>query len=185
MMVLFYIRKIHQIHGGFCYPQEFHGRRFPPPSWGSFLYFLGFFCLEEENAITYVVGFMEIGVVIALFPLFFGKKEAERKQDWLWWRCFPAWVGGEVVGKRIAHRLRAVLEVHTDYGRSPLLSLSVFIPKRWKDGVASVSCGYRFLCDMAFSVLFLVLFPLFYARLRGFFLSVRMWRQQGLTHRFG
>lgn len=118
MMVLFYIRKIHQIHGGFCYPQEFHGRRFPPPSWGSFLYFLGFFCLEEENAITYVVGFMEIGVVIALFPLFFGKKEAGLAAVAVfsclgWWRS-----GGEKDCTQITGGVRGAYRLRTE--SSPL-----------------------------------------------------------------
>lgn len=108
--------------------------------------------------------------------LILGRKEEERKKDWLWWRrCFLFGLVEKWRGNGL----------HTDYGRSPLLSLSVFIPKKWKDGVTGVSCGYRFLCDMAFSVLFLALFLLFYAGRRGFFLSVRMWRQQGLTHRFG
>lgn len=99
-VALFYIRKIHQIHGGFCYPQEFHGRRFPPPSWCSSLIFLDFFCLEEENAITYVVVFMGIDVATALFPLFWGgrKKKGRRigcggggVSSLVWWRS-----GGEM-----------------------------------------------------------------------------------------
>lgn len=79
-VALFYIRKIHQIHGGFCYPQEFHGRRFPPPSWCSSSIFLDFFLFGRKNAITYVVVFMGIGGVTALFPLFWGgrKKKGRR-----------------------------------------------------------------------------------------------------------
>lgn len=44
------------------------------------LFFWTFFCLEEENAITYVVVFMGIGGVTALFPLFWGgrKKKGRR-----------------------------------------------------------------------------------------------------------
>lgn len=174
-VALFYIRKIHQIHGGFCYPQEFHGRRFPPPSWCSSSIFWTFF-VWKKKCHHICGGFYGNWRGDSPLSLILGRKEEERKKDWLWWRrCFlfgwvEKWRGNGL---------------HTDYGRSPLLSLSVFIPKKWKDGVTGVSCGYRFLCDMAFSVLFLALFLLFYAGRRGFFLSVRMWRQQGLTHRFG
>ena len=139
------------------------------------LFFWTFFCLEEENAITYVVVFMGIDVATALFPLFWGgrKKKGRRigcggggVSSLVWWRS-----GGEMD--------------YTQITGGVLSSLFPFFPKKWKDGVTGVSCGYRFLCDMAFSVLFLALFLLFYVGRRGFFLSVRMWRQQGLTHRFG